>query len=198
MAETFTLDVGDGFKNFAADALKKLDAEFPSKLLEAGVELQSELILSTSSILKKHSQGTLKRGWRVSPVRTGAGGLEVDVTNEVPYALIHEEGGVIRPKRVKALAVPNRSYRPIIKNGAPISPRDFDPGRTILKFYPAIIPGRLRGYLVDKDTGQLAYTLMASVTIKPTGYITKAIETATPRIVELVGSAFITALGRSG
>ena len=197
MAKEFEMDIGEEFETFAAEAVEKLGKEIPLKMVQAGQLMQAELVMSTSSILKKYSKGTLKRGWTVGPLRMGDGSYEVDVFNLVPYATIHEEGGVIRPKRVKALAVPNREYRPIIKNGSPIAPREFDPGRNLLKFYPAVIPGRLRGYLVDKSTGELAYTLMASVTIKPTGYITKAIEIATPQINEMFGDAVITAMRRT-
>lgn len=197
MADEFEIDIGEEFESFAADAVKSLGKEIPLKMVEAGQLMQAELVISTSDILKKYSKGTLKRGWTVGPLRMAPGVYEVDVFNLVPYAAIHEEGGVIRPKRVKALAVPNRNYRPIIKNGSPIAPREFDPGRNLLKFYPAITPGRLRGYLVDKSTGELAYTLMASVTIKATGYISKAIETATPQITEMFGESVITAMGRT-
>lgn len=68
----------------------------------------------------------------------------------------------------------------------------------MLKFYPAISPGRLRGYLVDKKTGQLAYTLMASVTIQATNYITKAIDEAMPSILEITGGVIVTAMGKAG
>ena len=140
----------------------------------------------------------MKRSWTVSPIKVASNAFEVDVFSRVPYAAIHETGGVIRPKRVKALAVPNRSYSPIMKNNAAIAPREYDPGRTLLKFYPAIMPGKLRGYLVDKKTGQLAYTLMAHVKIKPTSYITKAIDEAVPSILEITGGAVVTAMGKAG
>lgn len=196
MADDFSIEVDKELKEFSDNALNNISSMFPLKIVEAAQELQSELKLSTSETLKKYSQGTLKKAWNISAARTSPGGLEIDVTNAVPYALIHEEGGVIRPKRVKALAVPNRNYRPIIKNGIAIAPREFDPGRNLLKFYPAVMPGKLRGYLVDTKTGELAYTLMAHVRIKPTGYITKAIDRAAPRITELLGEGMVTALGK--
>jgi len=195
MADDFSIEVDKELKEFSDNALNNISSMFPLKIVEAAQELQSELILSTSETLKKYSQGTLKRAWKISAARTSPSGLEIDVTNAVPYALIHEEGGVIRPKRVKALAVPNRNYRPIIKNGIPIAPREFDPGRNLLKFQPPKKAGRI-GYLVDIKTGELAYTLMASVKIKPTGYIKKALDRAAPRITELLGEGMVTALGK--
>jgi len=198
MAQGFKLDIENEFADFAEEFTDTLSAEMGKKLVFAGQVLQGVLKDSTSENLFKNPKGTLKRGWTVSPLKVGDKAFKVDVFNRVPYAAIHETGGVIRPKRVKALAVPNRDYRPIIKNGSPIAPREFDPGRTLLKFYPAITPGRLRGYLVDKNTGQLAYTLMASVTIKPTSYITEAIDAALPEILEITGGAVVSAMGKAG
>ena len=106
----------------------------------------------------------------------------------VPYAAIHQWGGVIRPRRVKALAIPDRNYSPIIRNAAPIAPREFDPGRTRLRFRPVRNPGRVRGLLVDKHTGERAYTLVSQSRIYPTSYMSLAVEDAIPEIhAEIVG-----------
>ena len=198
MAKGFKLDINNEFSKFAAEFTDTLGAELGQKLVYAGQTMQYFLIESTIKNLRKNPKGTLSGGWTVGPIKMGENAFKVDVFNLVPYAAIHETGGVIRPKRVKALAVPNRDYRPIIKNNVAIAPREYDPGRTLLKFYPAVSPGRLRGYLVDKKTGQLAYTLMASVTIKPTSYVTEAIDEAMPDILEITGGAVVTAMGKAG
>jgi hypothetical protein len=198
VAKGFKLDIDNEFAEFAGEFVDTLGVEVASSLLFAGQVLQNVLKDSTSENLFKNPKGTLKKGWTVGPLKVGEKAFKVDVFNRVPYAAIHETGGVIRPKRVKALAVPSRDYRPIIKNGSPIAPREFDPGRTLLKFYPAITPGRLRGYLVDKNTGQLAYTLVTSVKIKPTSYVTEAIDTAMPEILEITGGAVVSAMGKAG
>ena len=198
MAQSFKLDVDNEFAEFAEEFTDALSAEMGQKLIFAAQVLQTVLQDSTSENLFKNPKGTLKRSWTVSPIKVASNAFEVDVFSRVPYAAIHETGGVIRPKRVKALAVPNRSYSPIMKNNAAIAPREYDPGRTLLKFYPAIMPGKLRGYLVDKKTGQLAYTLMAHVKIKPTSYITKAIDEVVPSILEITGGAVVTAMGKAG
>ena len=197
MAQGFKLEIDDKFTEFAGEFVKHLGVELPRNMILAGQALQADLFESTSDNLHKHPTGTLKRGWTVGPLNVGDNGYKVDVFNRVPYAAIHETGGVIRPKRVKALAVPNRDYSPIMRNNAAIAPREYDPGRTRLKFYPAIMPGKLRGYLVDKDTGELAYTLMAHVRIKPTSYVTKALENAMPDILEITGGALVTAMGKA-
>lgn len=197
MAAGFKIDINDEFSEFAGEFVDALTTEMANSLIFAGQVLQQKLMDSTSENLFKHSQGTLKKGWTVSPLKVSANAFKVDVFNRVPYAAIHETGGVIRPKRVKALAIPNRRYSPIMKNNAGIAPREFDPGRTKLKFYPAIMPGKLRGYLVDKQTGELAYTLMAHVRIKPTSYVTEAIKEAMPDILEITGGAVVTAMGKA-
>jgi hypothetical protein len=197
MAQGFKLDIDNEFAEFAGEFVKHLGVELPRNMILAGQALWNSLFESTSDNLHKHPTGTLKRGWTVGPLKVGNNGYKVDVFNRVPYAAIHETGGVIRPKRVKALAVPNRSYRPIMRNNAAIAPREYDPGRTRLKFYPAIMPGKVRGYLVDKTTGELAYTLMAHVRIKPTSYVTEAIENAMPAVLEITGGALVTAMGKA-
>jgi hypothetical protein len=76
-----------------------------------------------------------------------------------------------------------------------VAPREYDPGRTILKFVPAKSPAKTRGYLIDKNTDELAYTLVASVRIKPTSYITRGIKAAMPDIEEIIDNAVVTAMG---
>ena len=198
MAEDFKLTIKDEYKEFATEFVERMGIQMPRKMLEAGHALNAHLAESTARNLNKHPTGALLRAWTVGPVKVGDKGFKVDVFNLLPYAMIQETGGVIRPKRVKALAIPNRDYSPIMRNQVGIAPRDYDPGRTLLKFYPAIQPGKLRGYLVDKNTGQLAYTLMAHVRIKPTGYITEGVKAATPEIVEIIDNAVVTAMGIGG
>ena len=203
MAKGFKLDIDNEFSKFAEEFTDTLGAELGQKLIYAGQTMQYFLIESTIKNLRKNPKGTLSGGWTVGPIKMGENAFKVDVFNLVPYAAIHETGGVIRPKRVKALAVPNRRFRKIIKNGVPIAPREYDPGRTRLEFAPALNPGRLRGYLLDAESDlpfvqRIAYYLMASVTIKPTSYVTKAIEEAAPDILEITGGAVVTAMGKAG
>jgi len=203
MAKGFKLDIDNEFAEFAGDFADTLGVEVANSLLFAGQVLQGVLMGSTSDNLKKNPKGTLKNSWTVGPLKVGDKAFKVDVFSLVPYAAIHETGGVIRPKRVKALAIPNRRFRKIIKNGVPIAPREYDPGRTRLEFAPALNPGRLRGYLLDAESDlpfvqRIAYYLFANVTIKPTSYITKALKKATPEILEITGGAVVSAMGKAG
>jgi hypothetical protein len=203
MAQGFKLDIENEFAEFASEFSSTLGVEVAKSLVFSGQVLQGLLMRSTSDKLKKNPKGTLKNSWTVGPIKLGESAFKVDVFSLVPYAAIHETGGVIHPKRVKALAVPNRRFRKIIKNGVPIAPREYDPGRTRLEFAPALNPARLRGYLLDAETDlpfvqRIAYYLMANVTIKPTGYVTKAIKKATPEILEITGGALVTAMGKAG
>ena len=187
MAAGFKVKFDDNVRKFARDFVKELGPVMTMSMLQAGNQVVTQLADTIQTTLNKNSKGTLKQSWKVSPVVGSGNSLRVLVSSPLPYARIHQTGGVIRPKRVKALAIPNRSYSRIIRNGVPIAPREFDPGRTKLKFFPPVTtsPGRLRGYLVDKNSGDLAYTLMANVTIKKTNYMTIAVDNALPEIQRL-------------
>lgn len=184
MADDFSVKIDDNIRKFAEKFADQLGPVLGMGMLQSADVMRQSIMESTASTLKKNPKGRLSNSWTIGPLVTSEGRFSVSVFSMVPYASIHETGGVIRPRRVKALAIPNRRYSPIIRNNAPIAPRDFDPGRTKLKFYPPVTtsPGRLRGYLVDKRTGELAYTLMAFVKIKPTSYISNAVDNALPEI----------------
>jgi len=185
MAQDFKLKIDSGIKDFAEGFVAQLGPVMTMAMLHVGEQMRESLAESTIQILSKHPKGRLAASWTPGPVKTAAGKWTINVTSALPYAMIHETGGVIRPKRVKALAIPDRNYGPIIRNNAPIAPRDFDPGRTKLKFKPVRNPGRVRGLLVDVNTEERAYTLVAHSRIYPTSYISKAVDTALPEI-ELV------------
>ena len=191
MAQDFKLKINSGIKDFAEGFVAQLGPVMTMTMLHVGEQMRESLAESTIQILSKNPKGRLAASWTPGPVKTAAGKWTINVTSPLPYAMIHETGGVIRPRRVKALAVPNREYSPIMRNQVALAPREFDAGRTKLKFYPPVTtsPGRLRGYLVDKNSGELAYTLMAFVKIKPTSYISKAVDTALPEIELVVEGA---------
>jgi len=185
MADAFKVEINSNVSAFARKFTGALGAALTMGMLRAAEQMREALTESTIQLLKKNPTGRLAASWTPGPVKTAADKWTVSVTSPLPYAMIHETGGVIRPKRVKALAIPDRNYGPIIRNNAPIAPRDFDPGRTKLKFKPVRNPGRVRGLLVDVNTEERAYTLVAHSRIYPTSYISKAVDTALPEI-ELV------------
>jgi hypothetical protein len=199
----FNVEVTDEYRDYAEKLVDRLGPELVDNMLEAGDVLRSHLAEMTKNVLNgrgtkfagRFPTGQLMQGWTRGAIKTSDNSFKVDVFNRVPYALIHEEGGVIHPKRVKALAIPNYEYRLIVRNGVAVAPREYDPGRTILKFVPAKSPAKTRGYLIDKNTDELAYTLVASVRIKPTSYITRGIKAAMPDIEEIIDNAVVTAMG---
>ena len=182
MAQDFSVKIDDNVRKFAEKFAAQLGPVISMGMLQAADQMRQSVAQSTTSLLNKNSKGKLSNSWTPGPLITSANKFSINVFSMVPYASIHETGGVIKPKRVKALAIPDRSYSPIMRNNAPIAPRDFDPGRTKLDFMPVKNPGRIRGLLVDKDTGQRAYTLVASSKIYPTSYMSIAVEKALPEI----------------
>ena len=182
MAQDFSVKIDDNVRKFAEKFAAQLGPVLTMGMLQAADQMRQSVVQSTTSLLNKNPKGRLSNSWTVGPLITSSDRFSINVFSMVPYASIHETGGVIKPKRVKALAIPDRSYSPIIRNGSPIAPRDFDPGRTKLDFMPVENPGRIRGLLVDKVTGKRAYTLVANSRIYPTSYMSIAVEKALPEI----------------
>jgi len=182
MADAFKVEINSNVSAFARKFTGALGAALTMGMLRAAEQMREALTESTIQLLKKNPTGRLAASWTPGPLKTAEDRWAINVTSALPYALIHETGGVIRPKRVKALAIPDRKYSPIIRNNAALAPRDFDPGRTKLKFSPVRSPGRVRGLLVDRITGERAYTLVAHSRIYPTSYMSKAVETALPEM----------------
>ena len=181
MAQDFKLKIDSGIKDFAEGFVAQLGPVMTMAMLHVGAQMRESLAESTLQILSKNPTGRLAASWTPGPVKTAAGKWAVTVTSALPYAMIHETGGLIKPiSPRKALAIPDRDYGPIIRNNAAIAPREFDPGRTLLEFKPVRNPGRVRGLLVDVNPGERAYTLVAHSRIYPTSYISKAVDTALP------------------
>ena len=203
MAQDFSVKFDDNIRKFAAEFADKLGPVLTMGMMRAAQQVQTSVKIQTTKKLKKHPTGRLLNSWEIGPIKTSEDAWRIDVFSMVPYAMIHETGGVIRPKRVKALAIPNRKYTKIVRNGVPIAPREYDPGRTKLEFAPPLNKrGRLRGYLLDTNENlafvqRIAYTLMAHVRIKPTSYMTIAVEKALPKmkaeIVRVMNAAMVAA-----
>ena len=107
----------------------------------------------------KNRTGNLERSWTFRSRREGDR-RTIEWQSSAPYARIHETGGVIRPRRARALTIPVSSISRKVKGGA----RRF--------------PGRLRSVpwgLVDQQ-GTTQYVWAQRVRIKRTGYISKALE----------------------
>jgi len=88
------------FKRFPQD----FDRGVRRTLQAGGNEIQAEMIRASTTKLKRRS-GTLARGW-TNRVEGHGMGLRLIILNETPYAVTHEFGAVITPKRRKFLAIP--------------------------------------------------------------------------------------------
>lgn len=134
--------------------------------------MANQLVNSYSTHAEAHRTNNLLRSLSAG----GPGGGEqsifdlkpssVTIGSSVEYAAIQDEGGTVRAKTVKNLAVPlNRQVK--VRG---MWPRDFPADS--LSFIPAKTPGRIIGFLVDAS-GTLGlgegplFALMPSVDIPP-------------------------------
>lgn len=152
---------------------------------EAKLNLSGRVLRVGSGRLRASAQSTVSvTGEKVETVaRVGGGGV-----GEVPYAAIHEHGGVIRPKRGRFLAIP---MGPALKGGreggAGMWPRDI-PG---LRFIP--IKGGAQGMLVKrmgkgKNAGFVPwFHLVRQVRMPKRPYLAPAVETVLPTVPATVG-----------
>lgn len=147
---------------------------------EAKLNLSGRVLRVGSGRLRASAQGSVDvSGDRVTAVaRVGGGGV-----GEVPYASIHEHGGVIRPKRGRFLAIPMGPALKGGKNGgAGMWPRDI-PGLT---FIP--IKGGAQGMLVKRmGRGKSAswvpwFHLVRSVRMPKRPYLAPAVDAVVPTI----------------
>ena len=175
---------------FARDFVKKYGAGVTNALIESAQIMQRQLQDSTSRILEKgRHTGRLRDSWKPSGVYfTGSDEASIDVVStdpqtgtQLPYALIHDRGGVIRPTRAKALAIPNEGntafFSGFNKNlPSPSDLRAFAPMKSDLLWLD-----KKTGTLKD-DKGQVAYFLRRSVKMPARWYIREAVKQALPEI----------------
>jgi phage gpG-like protein len=164
---------------------------------EAKINLSGRVLHSRTGRLKGTIQGAVEvKGDTVEAIaRVGGGGV-----GTVPYASIHENGGVIRPKRGRFLAIPmGPALRGGKEGGAGMWPRDI-PG---LKFVP--IKGGAQGMLVQRMTsgkGKKAreewvpwFHLVRSVTMPRRPYLAPASDIGRQAVAPQFGIHLRKALG---
>ena len=178
-------------KGTIAGFMGAIRAELPivmkSQALEAAEVAALFLDRSTRRNLNRSgtSTGALARSWEAtiledqSGVLVGAGAF-----SDLPYAFIHETGGVIRPKRAKALAVP---LTPEARKAG--SPRNMPN----LSFMPR---GKRAPILYEGF--KTHFVLPKKVTIPRTGYITEAAEKAAPVMMDIIGRGVFSVMSRAG
>lgn len=145
--------------------------------------------------------GTLARSFKETFLGDSKDGIRsAGAVSDLEYAPIQDEGGTIRSKNGRKLAVPIRGAN------VPVGkwPRDFAPGQLKL------IPRRGRPPLLakvhtrgaKKGVAELTriepvFVLLSSVTISGKGYLKRAADAAAPRMAEIMGDSIKVAVGRS-
>ena len=165
-------------ESFFNKAKKALPFVFESSIFEAAEVAAIHLDKSTRLILNRNSTGSLANSW--NPVLNGP--LSAGAYSDLPYAAIHETGGVIKPNRAKALAVPlTRGAR----NAG--SPRNMGN----LSFFPSFGGRSPLLVKIGKGVAVPQYALMKSVTIPARNYISFAMTSSADEINEIIGRGVI-------
>ena len=175
------------------DALERVPRRLRDSVARAGFLVQRELIESTKRMVNKsgHTTGALSGSWEVAFVSARPGSFTFGVFSDLPYAQIHDTGGIIKPVRAKALAVP------VTAKARKMGPREWPDG---MLHYVPVNRNPVVGLLALKGKrrmGKAQYLLLKQSKIKPTGYIKSAKEAAIPKVSEYLGNVlFDTVEGR--
>ena len=168
---------------FARGFVEKYGAGVTNALIESSQVMVRQLQDSTRRLLEKGPHtGRLRGSWKAGGVYfADSDEASVDVFSGLPYALIHDRGGVIKPSRAKALAIPNHDNTDFFggSNRDFPSPRDLPADKNRLLWLD-----KKTGTLKD-DKGQVAYFLRRSVRMPPKYYIGAAVKAALPEIHEI-------------
>lgn len=191
MADEFTAKMDtSSIEAFARGFVKKYGEDVTKALVESGDEMITHLQDGTKAkLMKGEHSGALLRSWRRGGVYfAGSDEASIDVFSPLDYALIHDRGGVIKPTRAKALAIPN--YDSAFFTG---SNKDFpSPSKLTPDKNKLLWLDKKTGTLKD-NKGQVAYFLRRSVNMPARYYIRDSVKAALPEILaifdELVESA---------
>ena len=144
-------------------------------LLRTAQDLEGAISLEVRERLTKRPRGALARSWR-STLTERDGELVARVASALPYAAIQDQGGTIRPRRGRWLAIPVEGPGgPRVGQG----PRQF--GRP-LRYVPT---ARGASLVETRGTGKRAktitrYVLRRSVTLTGVGYLDAAVRQVDP------------------
>ena len=166
---------------FARGFVKKYGAEVVDVLDTSGNIMVTKLKESTQTVLEKGDHtGSLRRSWKKGAVYFPASDqASIDVTSGLPYAMIHDHGGVIRPVKAKALAIPNRDNKWFFKG----MNKDLPSPSELRRTNPAWAKQLWFDKMTLKDVkGQVAYFLKRSVRMPARWYIREAVKDASAEI----------------
>lgn len=131
----------------------------------------------TSYVGEGNRTGGLARSFR-PVVRSDSKRTTIATESDLIYAAIQDQGGIIRPKHVKALAIPMKRL-PIGK-----WPRHFKRGE-LFSYTPKGSKERFLARQKGKHSVEVLYLLRKSVRLEGKDYTGKAVATALPKIVKL-------------
>ena len=168
-------------------SLESVPRRLRDKAARAGFIVQCELVESPQENVNRsgRSTGALSGSWEFALVSASPGTFTFGVFSDLPYAQIHDTGGIIRPVRAKALAVPMTS------RARKMGPREWPADK--LRYIP-IDGGSIVALLAlrgRKGRGNTQYLLMKEVDLSGTGYIRKARRSAIPKVSEYLSNALV-------
>ena len=178
---------------FARGFVEKYGADITMKMVESAKVMQRHLQDSTGRLLEKgRHTGRLRGSWRPGGVYfADSDEASIDVISfdpstgsQLPYALIHDRGGVIKPSRAKALAIPNDDNTAFFSGFNKVLPspstlRSLAPEKSKVLWFDK------KTSTLKDDKGQVAYFLRRSVRMPPKYYIGAAVKAALPEIHEI-------------
>lgn len=176
--------------------LNSIAAKTPQVLANAVLRgaLYAEGEIKRTINTEMHGRGGLARSFRSRFVGGVGADVSAEAYSDLVYARIQEDGGVIRPKHRKALAVPLRSAK--VPPGK--WPRHFPrTGPQALH----LIPRRGESSLLAQVSGgrvKPIFALVDSVAIKPRHYVARTAEKIAPEVQAIVADALGSALKSEG
>ena len=171
---------------FARGFVEKYGAGVTNALIDSSKAMMRHLQDSTGQLLEKgrHS-GRLRRSWKPGAVYfADSDEASIDVFSGLPYALIHDRGGVIKPTRAKALAIPNEDNTDFFSGFNKVLPSPSKLRSSAPEKSKVLWLDKKTSTLKD-DKGQVAYFLRRSVRMPPKYYIGAAVKAALPEIHEI-------------
>lgn len=174
---------GAGVKGLNEMARKLRQA--PSKLAMAAGKLVRTNIATEVKRFAENPTGALADSFVVvvGPRKEGQNPLSsVTIESTKVYAGIHEHGGVIRPKRARALTIP-------LTPQARRLPAKLWPKGSLFRVGSILASKRGRGIKPQ-------FALKKSVFIKPKRYVSRALKRSQPQLKNLLGLTIRSTLGR--
>lgn len=164
------------FERLLASMPERVEARVRQVAAQTGLRMEREGKLNATRRFRKRS-GDLRRSIS-APVVPSTDGLNVVLSagkpvagvSDLVYARIQEYGGIVTPKRVKWLAIPDEAIQTKAGNNRPPSARQY-PGR--LRF---VLDSPVHARLVETVGGESVtrYRLRKKVEIKPKYYLRDA------------------------